>query len=179
MNISHEFSVKLTIQRKRYVAPINIIAQSTLFQQGSKDNILLDRMEIKLQHDSLLNFSFLKPFNRKWWVQSIEHSNIAKSLSAVDQYNLSRSLLNNLEWSSVKSDSIKSKKILLKGIYEDPANMIKIQQKDFFLSVNPVIQLQAMQEKNADQFLFLNLVIFLLILYYHFLQPSEELFFYL
>ena len=139
-----------------FIAPINIIAQSILFQQGSKDNILLDRMEIKLQHDSLLNFSFLKPFNRKWWIQSIEHSNIAKSLSAVDQYNLSRSLLNNLEWSNLNSDSIKSNKVLLKGIYEDPANMIKIQQKDFFLSVNPVIQLQAMQEKNADQFLFLN-----------------------
>ena len=94
-----------------FIAPINIIAQSTLFQQGSKDNILLDRMEIKLQHDSLLNFSFLKPFNRKWWIQSIEHSTIAPSLSAVDQYNLSRAQLNNLEWSNLKTDSVKSKKI--------------------------------------------------------------------
>lgn len=139
-----------------FIVPINTIAQSTLFQQGSKDYILLDRMEIKLQNDSLLNFSFLKPFNRKWWIHSVEHSNIAKTLSEVDQYNLSRSQLNNLEWTNLNSDSVKSKNVLLKGIYSDPANMIKVQQKDFFLSVNPVFQLQAIKDNNADQFLYLN-----------------------
>jgi len=50
-----------------FIAPFCVNAQSTLFQQGSKEYILLDRLEIKLQGDSLLNFSFIKPFNRKWW----------------------------------------------------------------------------------------------------------------
>ncbi len=139
-----------------FIIPFNTFAQSTLFQQGSKDQIIMERMEIKLQTDSLLNFSFLRPFNRKWWMQSIAQSNQDKLLSAVDQYNLSRARLGTLEWAGLDSSSTQSKQVLLKTFYKDPANLVKVQQKDFFLSVNPVFSLQLMNDNNSDQLLYLN-----------------------
>ena len=128
-----------------FIAPFCVNAQSTLFQQGSKEYILLDRLEIKLQGDSLLNFSFIKPFNRKWWASALDRAGSSKiSLSRVDRYNINRSRLNNLEWTSNGVSSIKSKKPVFNSFFKDPANMIGVNQKDFFLSVNPVLQLQAM-----------------------------------
>ncbi|HYM92863.1 MAG TPA: hypothetical protein VET23_01900, partial [Chitinophagaceae bacterium] len=41
-------------------------SQSTFLSPGDKANILLERLEIKAQKDSILNFSKIKPFNRKY-----------------------------------------------------------------------------------------------------------------
>jgi len=84
-----------------FIAPFCGKAQSALFQQGSKEYILLDHLEIKMQNDSNLNFSFIKPYNRKWWANALDKADSANiSLSKVDRYNISRSRLNNLEWTS-------------------------------------------------------------------------------
>jgi hypothetical protein len=139
-----------------FILPFCVKSQSTLFQQGSKDNIILDRLEIKMQNDSLLNFSFLKPFSRKWLIQSIQQLDPDISLSEVDHYNLERARLNNLEWAREGDKVFSSKQVVLKSFFKDPANMVKIQQKDFFLSVNPVFSLQAMKDNSADRLLFIN-----------------------
>lgn len=141
-----------------FVLPMSLLSQSTLFQQGSKDNILLDRLEIKMQTDSLLNFSFLKPYSRKWWAAAMERAAKTENLglSKVDRYNISRSGINNLEWSDQDSSAVKSKRSLIKSLYQDPANMIKIDQNDFFLTVSPVLQLQAMKDDATDELLYLN-----------------------
>lgn len=141
-----------------FVLPMSLLSQSTLFQQGSKDNILLDRLEIKMQTDSLLNFSFLKPYSRKWWAAAMERAAKTASLglSKVDRYNISRSGINNLEWSDQDSSAVKSKRSLIKSLYQDPANMVKIDQNDFFLTVSPVLQLQAMKDDATDELLYVN-----------------------
>jgi hypothetical protein len=140
-----------------FVAPFCVNAQSTLFQQGSKEYILLDRLEIKLQQDSLLNFSFIKPFNRKWWASALDRADSSSiSLSVVDRYNISRSRLNNLEWTSNGISNVNSKKSVLNTFFKDPANMVGVNEKDFFLSVNPILQLQAMRDGATDEMLYLN-----------------------
>ena len=142
-----------------FVLPDMLFGQSTLFQQGSKDNIMLDRLEIKMQTDSLLNFSFLKPFSRKWWIGSMDRALQNKegyNFSKVDLYNMNRSRINNVEWAGLDSTQIKTNRTFLKSLYQDPANLIKISQKDFFLTLNPVLQLQAMKDDATNELLYMN-----------------------
>jgi hypothetical protein len=139
--------------------PSFAFSQSVYFQQGSKENILLERLEIKAQKDTVLNFSFVKPFNRKWWVnrlEAIKADSMPVSLTPVDKYNIDRSLLNNLEWVTRDKETMKSKKDLWNTFYKTPANLIEVDQPDFFLSVNPVLNLQFMKESDNDEMLFVN-----------------------
>ncbi|MFN6374727.1 MAG: hypothetical protein ACK4YD_06130 [Chitinophagia bacterium] len=153
MQIIKTFSVACII-----VSPFLLKAQSTFIQQGSKEYILLDRLEIKMQTDSILNFSFLKPYNRKWWVEGLERASSDKqlNLSKVDRYNINRSKLNNLEWLADGNETQRSKKSIFNSFYKDPANFVGIRQKDFFLSINPVLQLQAIRDDATDELLYQN-----------------------
>lgn len=142
-----------------FIQPLAMVGQSAYLQQGSKDNILLERLEIKAQKDTALNFSFLKPFNRKWLIHAIER--IEKdpgplNLSRIDLYNMERAKMNSMEWVSGDKSALRSKKSLWNTFYETPADLIQVDNPDFFLSVNPVLQLQAGVESESNEFLFLN-----------------------
>jgi hypothetical protein len=142
-----------------FVAPVTLFGQSAYFQQGSKENILLERLEIKAQKDTSLNFSFIKPFNRKWWINAIERIEEDPDplkLTRVDLYNMQRSKMNSMEWVTGDKSTLQSKKSLWKTFYTTPADLIQVDNPDFFLSVNPVLQLQAGVEYASDEFLFLN-----------------------
>jgi hypothetical protein len=140
--------------------PCKVNSQSVFLQQGSKENILLDRLEIKAQKDTVLNFSFIKPFNRKWWTRRLEaiqaDSIHVDGLTNIDKYNIERALLNNMEWVTVNKENMQSKKSLWNTFYKTPANMIEVDQPDFFLSVNPILQLQAGKETDNGEMIFLN-----------------------
>ncbi len=142
-----------------FVVPQLVGAQSSYLQQGSKEYTLLERLEIKLQRDTVLNFSHIRPFSRKWLVQGIvlaKDSGRIPSLTAVDRYNMQRGLLNNREWAPASAGVINSKRTLFKHFYTDPANALLINQKDFFLAANPVLQLQAIRDNRSEQVVFLN-----------------------
>ena len=51
---------------------------------------------------------------------------------------------------------MQSKKDLWNTFYKTPANLIEVDQPDFFLSVNPVLNLQVMKESDNDEMLFVN-----------------------
>ena len=106
----------------------------------------------------MLNFSFIKPFNRKWWVEGVERASQDQKLllSKVDRYNISRSKLNNLEWSADGDVHQLSRKSVFHTFFKDPANFIGIRQKDFFLSVNPLLQLQAIKDDASGELLYQN-----------------------
>ena len=136
--------IKTFLVASIFILPFSLMGQSTLFQQGSKENILLERLEIKMQTDTVLNFAQIKPFNRKWWALSLSKAvdpGSPISLSKVDQYNVERSKINNLEWTSPNADLVKSRKPIINTFYTDPANFIGINQKDFFLSVKSRVTL--------------------------------------
>ena len=105
------------------LGPVIAFSQSTYFQQGSKENILLERLEIKAQKDTVLNFSFIKPFNRKWWVnrlEAIKSDSIPVSLTPVDKYNIDRSLLNNLEWVTRDKETDAEQKGFVEHLLQNP-----------------------------------------------------------
>jgi hypothetical protein len=151
--------IKTIVRHLVFILPLYASSQSVYLQQGSKENILMERLEIKSGGDSILNFNFLKPFNRRWWVRALENINVDSTdirLSKVDKYNIFRSKLNNLEWVTGDKEIYKSKKDLWNTFYKTPANLVEVDNPDFFLSVNPVLNLSVMGDSRSDEMQFVN-----------------------
>lgn len=155
----NRFLMRLMIPAILVVCSARVAGQSTGFPQGSKDYTLLDRLEIKAQTDTVLNFSFIKPFQRKWWVNRLELYRAEGSgitLSTVDRYNLERSLMQHPEWVSGDKKALRSRRSLWNTFFQNPAQMVQVDQPDFFLSVNPVLQLKYGRESGFDDPIMLN-----------------------
>lgn len=136
-------------------------AQSLYLPQGNKHTQILDRLEIRMQTNPLLNVSTAKPLSRKLAVEAAEAADSLSridqlQLSAVDRYNLQSLLMNNSEWVTGDKSYFASKKSLWNTFYRNKANFFEYNSKDFFLTVNPVLQLQQSKESDYGQNLFLN-----------------------
>jgi hypothetical protein len=136
--------------------PFTAFSQTTYLPQGAKENILLERLEIKAQTDSVLNFSKTKPFSRKAVIPQVGKLDSIISLSPVDQYNIYTANAGNLEWVSGDRTAYASKKPLWGRLYTTPATLYEVNTNDFFLAVNPVFQYYVGKEQNNDQHIFLN-----------------------
>jgi hypothetical protein len=117
---------------------IPVFSQTTYLPQGAKENILIERLEIKAQTDSILNFSKTRPYSRRQVIPEINRLDSIAALSAVDQYNLYTANLSNLEWAIGDRTQFASKKTFWKNFYKTPATFYEVNTKDFFLAVNPV-----------------------------------------
>ncbi len=166
--------MKSLIKLLVFICPVSALAQSTYLNQGSNDAYFIDRMEIKQQKNTDLNFSTLRPFNRKFIVREATFLDSARmgykdstgvdkykewtdlDLSEVDEYNLQRLLMNNSEWVTTPKEDFISKKPLFKSFYKTKTNMLEVNTKDFFLVVNPVLQIHQAVEPGYDQGIFLN-----------------------
>jgi hypothetical protein len=145
--------------------PFLSYAQSTFLPQGSKFEHFLDRMEILQQRDAELNITTDKPVSRR---SAVRISELADSMykfypyddiyhtSKVDRQNLQSLLLNNTEWVTGSKDSFQSKKPWWNTFYKDKANFFQVNEKDFFLVVNPVIQQVQSYETGNKARVFLN-----------------------
>jgi hypothetical protein len=156
-----------------FILPMTAFSQSTYLSQGDKAYQLLERLEIKRQNQTQLLFSATKPYNRADVVHQVEQisrehaisndsfqlvksnaSNVS-SISTIDKYNIDHLLMNNVEWVNGNTD-FKSKKPLLKYFYGTKSNMIEVNNKDFFLSVNPMIQFNLGKSSDNTNRMFLN-----------------------
>jgi hypothetical protein len=138
-----------------FCTPFIASSQTTFLPQGAKENILLERLEIKAGTDSILNFSKNRPFSRRQFIPRLKE--IDSSLfTTTDQYNKYTAIINNLEWFPEDSISYLSKKPIGKHFYKTPATLYEVHTPNFFLAVNPVIQYSLSKENNNDQHLFLN-----------------------
>jgi hypothetical protein len=161
------------------LTPFTVFSQATTYlPQDAKENILLERLEIKAQTDSILNFSKTKPFSRKQVIPVIEKyyhagsytksigevspvldsaqhktDETGSTLTDVDLYNARLAFMKTPEWSTEKFTSIKT---FLHTFYQSPANFYEINTKDFFLTVNPVLQFYLGKENNNNERIFLN-----------------------
>ena len=131
-------------------------AQTTYVPQGAKENRLLERLEIKLGRDSVLNFSKTNPYSRKQFIGHLGRLDSSVLTSAADRYNWYSALVNNLEWASGSRTDYASKKPLGKTFYQTPANFYETYSEDFFLAINPVLQLSLSKEQDNDATLFQN-----------------------
>lgn len=141
--------------------PAFIFAQTTYLPEGSKENDLIERMEIKQGKNTDLNFSSVKPYSRRAIVEEAEYSDSINhvggfDLTPVDEYNLHSLLMNNSEWVTGSKETFLSKKPILKNFYVTQPNLLEVNTKDFFLAVNPVLSLQVGKESGNDQSLYYN-----------------------
>src|SRR5699024_4110119 len=72
-------------------------------------------------------------------------------LSHADQYHLQKMLADNAEWTPEHQGFQPSKNPFLKTFYQDKANLYKVDVPDFFLSVNPLLRLQAGSSNTDDK----------------------------
>jgi hypothetical protein len=157
-----------------FICPVFATAQSTYLNQGSKDIHFIDRIEIKQQKNTHLNFSTVKPYNRKDIVREVEFLDSARlgyadstgrdkywqwtdlDLSPVDEYDLHSFLMNNTEWVSAPREDFMSRKPILKTFYKTKTNFLEVKTNDFFLAINPVLQFSEGFEQGANKPAFMN-----------------------
>lgn len=154
--------------------PFAAFPQTTYLPQDARENVLLERLEIKAQKDSILNFSKNRPFSRRQFFPRVDkyeallsgilitgkdtiritgERDISFRELKVDLYNLQLALIKNNEWTN---QQFSSKKTFLRTFYRSPANFYEVNTNDFFLALNPVIQYYIGKEANNDQHIFLN-----------------------
>jgi hypothetical protein len=155
--------------------PFTALAQTTYIPQDARENILLERLEIKRPLRPMVDGKPYplpyqlqnKPYSRRSVTEYVQMLNSANAvaldtntrsalLSRVDQYNMHSLLQNNLEWVSGPRDPYLSKKPFLKNFYITRSNLYEVNTKDFFLAVNPVFQYYVGKEKDNGQHIFLN-----------------------
>ena len=153
--------MKCFIRLAAFLCPVLAFSQSTYIPLGSKSYDFIDRMEIKLQQNRNLNFSAVKPFSRKQVIRELENLDSAQltsedsalglhryhersdlTLSPVDQYNLRSLLMNNIEWVQSDRYEFETGDPFLGAFYKTKANFLEVNSKDFFLAVNPMLNLQ-------------------------------------
>jgi len=135
-------------------------AQTTYLPQDNKHRQLLDRLEIRLRSPQL-QVSAAKPFSRRLVAELAEHADsLAEAggihLSEVDRYAIGQALMNNSEWVQGDKSAFAGRHSLWNTIYRNKANFFEVDEKDFFLAINPVLQLQQSLERNNKERIFLN-----------------------
>lgn len=150
MNIKH------TILFLIVVIPALSIAQTSYIVPGTKEQIVLERIEIKMRTPHL-SLSHLKPYNRRDVVNEMELADSlyynkiasAKHITAIDKYNVQRFLMNNSEWSKPR-EAYKSEKLIAKTFFPTRGNLVEINNKDFFFAGNLIFQYQQMKESGTS-----------------------------
>lgn len=145
--------------------PTLCFSQSTTLPQGSKHRILLNRLEMLMQSNPELNVATIKPISRQTAVTIAEMADSLNQrfpydfyhrLTKVDHHNLRSLLMNNTEWVTGDQSGITSKKPLWNTFYKTPADFFTVNEKDFFLAINPVLQQQQSLETGNGERVFLN-----------------------
>src|SRR6185312_14112300 len=156
-------NIKRVITLFLFFYPAFIFAQTTYLPEGSKQYHILDRLEIKNGQNTELNFSTQKPYSRRSVVQEAEYIDSVNkemgskiNLTSIDEYNLHSVLMDNSEWVTGSKESFQSKKSLWNTFYTTKPNLLEVDTKDFFLAVNPVLDLQIGGESGNSQSLYYN-----------------------
>lgn len=151
--------MKQLLQLLIFIFPVQLFAQSTYFNYSDKDNRIIDRLEIKFQHNTNINFNGIKPLNRKYAVEEIIQLNDSienKHITSTDKYNVEGLLINNSEFINGVPAFIKSKKPLFSSFYKTKANLFEVDSNQFFLSVNPILYLGFAHSSLSEKRVYVN-----------------------
>lgn len=129
-------------------------SQSTFLPLGNDGYHLIDRREIS--DDSVIAefHTSLKPYDRRRMIEYAERVwDYRNPLRAKERHNLYYLFKDNSEFALAQVDS---KRPILKIFYKNPADLFAVNVKDFFLKVNPLIDLQVGAEKDSSKPLYIN-----------------------
>lgn len=130
---------------------VNTNAQTTYLQLGHVDYELLDRLETRSGKLSDDLFLATKPVSRKsavkFLMETRENARFI-GLNKIDLYNIAHMTSVSGEWAEESRGAISSKRPIFNTFYKTQADMIYVNNKDLFLSVNPVISAVGISEQN-------------------------------
>lgn len=146
-------SIKTLFKFILVLIPFVSAAQTSYIMPGSKDYILMDRLEIKAGSEGL-NHSLIKPFNRRLLVNEVlvidslqrNQNRIATTISKIDRYNITHFLMEGKEYTKATS-SFNNKK--------NSSNLIEVNKPGFFMVINPALQYQQSFESYNSQSVYL------------------------
>src|ERR1043165_1990925 len=123
---------------------LSAIAQTTYLPLNTVDYDILDRLETR--SGTLSNDLFLssKPVMRRGAVKFLENLRLNAreyDLSAIDRYNMTRTISISGEWAEGGDGALNSKTPWFKTFYKKQPDFIHVNTDNFFMVVNPVISL--------------------------------------
>lgn len=138
-------------------------SQTTYMPQWGPENHFIDRMQILHADNRHLIFSNVKPYSRKYLVQQAEAldslmlsgAETKERMSASDQYDLRAILMANTEWVSGNRYSSASRKSL-GPFYQNKYHFFEVNTKDFYLALNPILQIHSGVTSDSNGSIFLN-----------------------
>ena len=131
-------------------------AQTTYLPLGSDDYLLLDRLETlsgRLCDSLRLNDKAESRKNAVNFLEMISAKMVDKFDSAqhtgIDRYNMKQMISENGEWAPDEHGFIKSRRHWAGNFYKYQHDFIHVKTKDFFLVINPVINIMSTAEHNS------------------------------
>lgn len=138
-------------------------AQSDYLIIGDKQQILINRLDIKLKNDPSLRFSTVKPFERKSitekaeWIDSLDKAGALDDLlTATDRYDLQSLLQNNSDWTKAHPAEFYSDKKIFSTFFHNEAHLYETKGKDFSFVADPVLNFQFGKASDDHSNLFFN-----------------------
>lgn len=136
------------------VTPFLAQAQTTYLPLDHDDYFLFDRLETMSGHLTTDFFTTVKPFSREGTVTFLKKQKtqvIKNKLSSIDRFNIDHAISVSGEWDTAQDGGpILSKKAWFKTFYKTQADFFRVNEKNFFLSVNPVLGAQVTYEQDND-----------------------------
>jgi len=128
---------------------LKVKAQTDNIELSDKQNLLIKRLDIKLRGDSVMQFTTVKPHDRKRITERMERIDsldkvgaIAGVLTDVDRYNLRSLLMNNQDWTKYYTDSFGVKKPIFNTFFQTPAHLYAVSKPEYSIIVDPLLNLQ-------------------------------------
>lgn len=126
-------------------------AQTTYLQLGHVDYQLLDRLETRTGKLSDDLFLTVKPTSRKSAVKFLTETRRQArylGLSEIDRFNIAHMISVSGEWAEESAGAFDSKRPIFNAFYKKQPDLFYINNKDLFLSVNPVVSVVGLYEQN-------------------------------
>lgn len=131
-------------------------AQTNWLPVDAREYRLMERLDIRSGGATEFRFQTAKPFSGKALVEVLQQDSSLPKLTRSDEWNRKMALMLNSEWVEDAPDFFQAKRPLFKTFYKNPAHFLEVKEKDFFLVVDPVLQMKVMREQNSDEALFQN-----------------------
>jgi hypothetical protein len=166
--------IKSFIKLAVFLFPFAANAQKTYIPLGSKEYHFIDRIEIKQWRQTDKNYITPKPLNRKFVVEEMMFIDSARmgytdsigtdmfrewtdmNLTNVDEYNINSILMNSSEWVKSGHYDFESKRPFLRKFYKTKSNFFEVNNKDLFLAINPMLNVNLSFEKGNKQQVYIN-----------------------
>lgn len=147
--------------KKKSLIIYYILATSTVFSQGaytsnnSEIERIIDRNEVLLSSDSALIFTGMKPFSRQQAASFMDKCIEMKDSTKLSSFDIEYSKKELSNW-MIHPSTQDRKQPIFKYFYPREASFLEVNTKDFYLRVNPMLEIKLGKEKNNENSLYSN-----------------------